>query len=335
MTEIIKWTGGKITKPGIYADVPIEFYHSDCCDGPSASSSNLRQIVNESPGAYWDRSYLNPAVKPEDRIDESKALLLGRAVHHLILSQRGFARAFVIQPKTYFHTKEYETKPWSNGATDCKKWNREQREAGLSILTENDVETIKGMAKTLARDVLVKEGLLNGLVEHSIFWKDKKTGIWLKIRPDTIPVLPVHTGGASADVTDLKTILGVDYTDMHRSLEDNAYYQQCGLIREGFREVLNADISTFTLMFIEKTRPFFARPMFVKDADMDLGDEANRVGLDVMARCIISGEWPGPGRGPGREMIEYLGLTDAARDRISARLQRLRDTFELKEEKRR
>ncbi len=63
---------------------------------------------------------------------------------------------------------------------------------------------------------------------------------------------------------------------------------------------------------------------------MDLGDEANRTGLDVMVRCLKDSSWPGPGRGPGRDVIEYIGLSDAARERISARVVRLRDTFELK-----
>jgi hypothetical protein len=184
------------------------------------------------------------------------------------------------------------------------------------------------MARSLSRDEMVRQGLLNGLVECSLFWKDKKTGIWLKCRPDSIPV--INSEGASVDVSDLKTTPSVVYTDCLRSYEEYGYYQQAALIREGMREVLNAQVSTFSLMWIEKKKPWSTRPMLVKDADMDLGDEANRTALDVLAHCLKTKTWPGPGRGPGRDLIEYLGLSDAGRERVDANVQRLRDTFELK-----
>jgi hypothetical protein len=313
-----KWDGKKITKPGIYSGIPIETYHGDICDGPSVSSSGLRKIVNDSPADYWDGCYMNPDADP---FEESAALLMGRAVHHLILGEKNFAASFVIQPDTYVHEKD-GVKPWSNNAKVCKTWRAEQKEAGRSVLTKGDVETIRGMAKSLARDELVNAGILNGLVEHSIFWKDRLTGIWVKSRPDTIPT---HSG----DVADLKTIMGVDYQDCVRSIDDNGYYQQAGLVRQGLREVLGIEVSTFTFMFAAKKRPFSTRPMILHDDDMALGDQANRVGLDVMARCLREKVWPGPGRGPGRDIAEYVRLSDFARERVEHRLMRLKDTFEL------
>lgn len=330
MTDIIKWTGGKITKPGIYSNIPIDVYHSDCCDAPSVSSSNLRTVVNESPADYWDTSYLNPDAEKSEFI-ENEALLLGRAVHHLILGQANFAAEFIIQPETYVASKgpdKGEKKKWTYAASDCKEWRDLQRKAGKSILTVAQVEIIKGMAKTLARDEMVKLGLLNGLVEHSIFWKDKKTGIWLKIRPDTIPV--IVRGGSSVDVSDLKTIVGVAYEDMEKSYDENGYYMQAALIREGLKEVLKMSVSTFTLQFVEKKRPFSTRPVILDEDDLDLGDTANRTGLDVMARCINDNSWPGPGRGPGRDIMEKLKLGKFRRERIEARIMRLKDTFEIK-----
>lgn len=323
MSTIAKWTPGfKASEACIVSNMPITHYHSDCAIGPSVSSSGLRTITGESPADYWDTSYLNPEAAPQE---ETKALVMGRAVHHLILGQDKFSEHFVIQPETYFHSKDGVQKPWSNNATDCKAWRKNQEAVGRSILTASDAETIRGMAKSLAKDEMVRAGLLNGLTEHSLFWPDKKTGIWLKIRPDTIPVL----ANASADITDLKTIDSVQYVDCQRSYETYGLFQQAALIRQGLKEVLNISVSTFTLMFIEKKRPFSTRPMLIKDADMDLGDEANRVALDVMAHCLKTKQWPGPGRGPGRDLIEYLGLSEAGRDRIQNNVQRLRDTFEL------
>ena len=51
--------GEKVTEPGIY-DMPINWYHDDCCDGPSVSSSGLRTIELESPEHYWAHHPANP-----------------------------------------------------------------------------------------------------------------------------------------------------------------------------------------------------------------------------------------------------------------------------------
>lgn len=325
--DVIKWDGKPITKPGIYSGIDIETYHTNLCDGPSISSSGLRKIVSESPADYWATSYLNPARDEDDDTEESSALLLGRAVHHLILGEKNFRDSFVIQPETYIHPKDGK-KPWSNNATVCKEWRAEQRKAGRDVLTKSDVDTIVGMAKSVGRDELVQAGILNGLIEHSIFWKDKKTGIWLKARPDNIPAHAMIEGGASADVSDLKTIINVQYKTCDKANEDRGYYMQAALNRQGLAE-LGIKVSTFTLVFVGKKKPWSTRPFVLKEGAMDKGDDVNRLALDVMAACLKSGDWPGPGRGPARDIAEYLDLSDWARERVDATMQRLKDTFAL------
>jgi len=39
------YKSGFITEPGIYRNVPMDVYHSDCCDGPSISSSGLPELT--------------------------------------------------------------------------------------------------------------------------------------------------------------------------------------------------------------------------------------------------------------------------------------------------
>ncbi len=313
----IKWTGEKITKPGLYSHVPMDFYHGDCCAGPSISSTGLRQIIKKSPRDYWVRSYMNPARKP---FEESEALTIGRALHHLILGEADFHKQFAIKPETY-PGEDGLKKKWTRAAKYCKEWEDKQRKAGRDILSAANVESIIGMAKALAEDPLVQNGALNGLVECSMFWQDKKTGIWLKSRPDTVPT---HSG----DAVDLKTISDIDYQTCERSLETNGYYQQAALVRQGFKEVLNIEVTSFIYLFVEKPEPNSARPMIVKDATLDKGDEANRVGLDVMAHCLKKKDWPRPGRGPNKDVVaEYIELNEWALKRVDFEISRAKENF--------
>src|SRR5262249_40122795 len=136
MVEVVKWDGKKITRPCIVSDMSIDAYHSDCCDGPSASSSNLRTIIAESPEAYWDSSYLTRAGEPQET---TKALTLGRAIHHLILGQAEFRKWFAQQPGEYPAT-DGTMKTWNNNAGYCKAWKKAKNDEGREVLSEKDVE---------------------------------------------------------------------------------------------------------------------------------------------------------------------------------------------------
>lgn len=303
----IPWDGKKISKPGLYSGIPIDQYHGDICEGPSASSTTLRKIFNDSPAEYWVNSPFNP--DREEDTSEKAAYALGRAAHHLFLGEKGFRNMFVEQPATYRGEKG-EVKPWSNNANVCKAWNKERRAEGKTVLKTEDFENIVGMAKKLGSNHLVKQGVLNGLVEHSLFWRDGRTGIWLKARPD---VIPTHSG----EVTDYKTTVSVQRDDIVRSIGDFGYHQQAALIGEGLLVVLGVQMTTFTFLFQKKTKPWSVREVFLKDGAIVDGAACNTFALGVMAGCLKSGVWPGPGEETGGE---YMDISQYRRQQIELRL---------------
>lgn len=305
--KIEAWDGKKITKAGCYKGIPMDVYHSgDLCDGPSISSSGLRKIFNESPAHYFDQSPYNPNGVEQD--EEKEAFILGRAAHNLLLGEPHFAREFVIRPSELPHYKTGVLRPWHGNNTECKEWVATQTK---SILTTDMVGIIEGMARSLGSHPFVQRGMLNGKIEHSLVWRDKKTGVWLLARPDVIPT-------DDADFCDLKTTPSVQWLNLVRTLESFAYHQQAALVRAGCREVLDLEMSTFTLLFVEKKRPWCVRDVRLKDSDMDRGEQQNRAALRTFAECLNSKEWPGPGA--GAEGTEFLELSGRAQERIDLAL---------------
>ena len=309
-SKTVKWDGKTITKPGLYSNVPMNLYHSgSICDGPSVSSSGLRKLFTESPAHFYCSWPGNPNfVEQEDK----PHFVLGRAVHHLMLGEPFFAKLFCVQPDEYPDQKTGEMKRWTYAAGYCKQWREDRLKEGRAILTSTDVANIKGMAETLSRHPIIRAGALNGMIERSLFWKDKDTGIWLKSRPDSIP-------NDSGDFVDLKTTTSVMWRDMQKAVAEHAYHQQGALIREAARKVLGIEKPTFTLVFIEKTPPFSPRVVTLKDNDLDRGEKANRAALDTIARCIKSKHWPGPGG--DREDAENLELPSWAQEQIDDKLE--------------
>lgn len=308
--KTIEWDGKPVSKPGMYSKIPLSVYHSQSiCDGPSVSSSGLRTLASKSPAHFYAEWSGNPNREEED---EKAHQIVGRAAHHLMLGEPFFAKLFCVQPTEYPDAKTGEMKKWTYAAGYCKDWRTARNSEGRAILTGEAVASIKGMAIALGSHPIVKAGALNGMIERSIFWKDKDTGLWVKVRPDSIPT-------SSGDFVDLKTTTSVLWNDLRRTISDFGYHQQGALTRTAAREVLKIASPTFTLIFAEKDKPHCVRVVTIKDGDLDRGERQNRAGLDTIARCLKSGHWPGPGG--EREDAENIELPEWSQKQIDDRLE--------------
>lgn len=297
--NILKWDGKPISKPGIYSGVPIDVYHgANLCDAPSISSSGLRKIANDSPAHYWCESPYNP-----DRIEqkETDALTFGRAAHHLLLGEDDFNAHYVVRPDKWdsWRTKE------------AKEWKSAQEADGRTVLLSNQLDTIRGIARSLANHPLIDAGILNGGIELTMVWRCKDTGVWKKARPDAMP-------NSSGDFADLKTALSVKDDALRRTIFDYGLHQQGALVGEGFCELSKQKDYTFSLVFAEKEAPFCIRVVTLRDSDLALGERQNFAAARQFAHGIETGEWPGPGSADA----EYIGLPDWATKSIEYRLER-------------
>lgn len=271
---VIKWDGSKISTPGVY-DMPIEAYHGDCCVAPSISSSGLRTIEAKSPKHYFETSYLNPDREPDE---PNAAFDIGRAAHTLLLGEAGFRKQFVVRPS--------EWDSWRS--KEAKAWKAKQIEAGRTVLVEEDIAAIRRMSKSLASDPLVRDGLLNGEIERSLIWKDEETGVWLKARPDALPV--------NADIiADLKTTDRGDGLAVRRSIMDYGYHMQLALVGMGMEQTIGRTMGNddYVLVFVEKKRPHCVNVKPIDIEWIDAGRRQIRRALRTFADCLSKGEWPG------------------------------------------
>jgi hypothetical protein len=267
-----RWSGEVITEPGVYAGLPLETYHSDCCDGPSISSSGLREIAppHGCPMKYWDNSYLNP-----DRAEreQKEHFSLGHAVHTLLLGEDGFAEKYIVRPKV-----------WSDWRTNAAKaWRDAQIKRGKIVLMPEHYEQIEGMANRVVNDRTFRDHL-DGPVERSIIYQDRRTGVWVKSRPDCLP--------SDTVAADLKTTSDASDQACLRAITKFGYHQQMGLVSSAIEAVLGIKTTAHVLLFIETTRPYAYNIKPVDNQYIWYGQRQNRAALDIFAEAMRTKYWP-------------------------------------------
>jgi hypothetical protein len=289
--------GEIVTAPGIYA-MSLGWYHQDCADGPSISSSGLNTMWSQSPAHYWVTSALNPKRIERPRKPEFD---FGSAAHHLLLlGRKGFDKQYALRPDK-----------WSSWRTDAAQaWKVTKEKEGFTVITVEDLENIAGMAAALAAHPVIKEGALDGLVERSLIWTDPETGVWVKSRPDAIPT-------DDGVFSDLKTTTSVSDDNLQRSIGNFGYHAQAALIGQASKHVMNVDMESFSLIFVEKAPPWCVRVITLRDDDLERGAGQNRAMVHRFKECIATGVWPGPGDDSDAEL---MGMQPYLQNRIDARL---------------
>jgi hypothetical protein len=275
------WDGKPISEPGIYKKIPMDAYHGQLTVSPSISSSGLRTIEQKSPLHYFATSYLNPD-RPEEDEAESAAMIMGRAVHTLLLGEEGFRDQYVTRPEKY-EDDNGVWKPWSGNANTCKEWLADRKREGKTVLLKSQVADIVGMAERLSENPVAMD-LLRGRIERSIVVKDKATGVWVKSRPDSIP--RDHT------IADLKTCGDASYVGIQRSIMDKGYLQQMALAIACLEIAGHTPVKEAVLLFVETKYPYAFNIKPLDNGDIFTAMRINRRALNTFAECLAANDWP-------------------------------------------
>lgn len=286
----------KISQNTIIGGMPIEEYHGQCCAGPSVSSSNLRDVELWSPQHMYDRWSYNPNYERP----ASKALAFGSAAHALILGDEAFASRHVLIPFADFTKTEevdgilWKAKPAQSddaAAVEAgeirykRQWRDALEAAGKILITQDQYATIEGMAEALAKHPIARDGVLQGEVEQSVFWRDEATGLWCKSRMDARPI--------GDTLADLKTIENAHPRKCEFSIRDHAYSQQFAFGAEGLLKVAEQRIYAHLIVFIEKKRPHAITPYEISPQAIWRAAQRNERARHIVADCLKRMDWPG------------------------------------------
>ncbi len=286
----------KITTPGLYPDLPIETYHSNCCDGPSVSASVLHKMLAACPAIMWESSYLNPNRVPEAA---TSSFDLGRAAHALTLGEPEFARYFIVLPEdvpSRPSKRQRNAKKPSQDTMDAIDFWDAVNAAGKTLVKSEQFAEIVAMSQAQRRSPQVARAFIDGKPECSLVWLDAETGVWLKSRPDWLPHDP-----ATRVLSQFKTCRSIEPRKLSMDAFSYGYHLAAALELDAVRAVLGVEPAGIAHVCQEKKNPYLAELRLFTPDQIEFGRREYRRALRMFADCWekhLAGKpprtaWPG------------------------------------------
>lgn len=266
----------KVTGPGVYS-IPAEQYHADPVPGGSLSSTGARKLLAPSCPAKF-RHWQDEGQAPKAEFE------FGSAAHRLVL---GVGEEIA----------EIKADNWkSSKARDLAD---EHRAAGRIPLLSRDLATAREMADVVRAhpiaSALLRPG--SGAPEQTLVWQvsaQLENGEVVPVRCRALVDWLPNPGGGRLILPDYKTCASAAPAKVERAIVDYGYHVQGAWYLAGLRALGLADErAEFVLVMQEKTAPYVVTVIQPDRDSMRLGQMRMREALDVYARCVASGRWPG------------------------------------------
>ena len=266
---------------GLHRDVPENVYHADPAETPSASSSILKTLVDQSPmHAWWDQPRLNPEF---EAAPSTKAQQEGTILHSLVL---GTPALYDVLP-----FDDYKLHKGLNPSNAAQLARDATLAAGRIPILRREFDELAKVAGRLNRhihdahpDVVAALADPETLFEVTIICRIR--GVLCRVRVDCLP--PPRYGFA----LDLKfTGRSAEPEGWGRKLVSDHLFQ-ADLYPRAIKEV-RGDKPEFRFLVCETDPPSGVSKHAMDPQMEDLASRKVNRGLDLWSRCLTANNWPG------------------------------------------
>jgi exodeoxyribonuclease VIII len=245
-------------EPGLYPGIPEEKYHASV----GVSCSALKLFAKAPAKArYGEKETTTPQ-------------RAGALVHCALLEPAEMERRFY-PTDVRFSAREKKYKDALAAAE------------GRDLVKVDEWDMALRVRDAAANHPVVQTLLQPGtLIEHSIYWRDPKTGLKCRGRVDAI-------NPALALMADIKTTEDASPGKFGRSAGDYQYHWQSFYYQWGIAQACGWQPEAFWFIAIEKSTPYLIATYEVPEAWVTRAGDQMRRHLDAWAECERTGIWPG------------------------------------------
>ncbi len=258
-----------------------------------------------TPAEFYYKKFVESEEQKEER--ETKATILGRAIHALILERKKVDEAF------WIFKKPFPDKTMNLQANKDAKAQQEMANEGKMMIEEKDFNNIVKLAENV--NTFISENLIYSdasIIEHSFYAKIifKKDGEFQKVEnvqdfaeleadkknPDYI-IIPICTKpdclrpDLGIDI-DIKSCVSAHPTKFSKDAYTLGYPIQVAMGIDITSAVMGVEIDTFLLVALEKMPPYLGA-LFDASQYIDYGRSLYRKRLLHIYRYAKKNYWPG------------------------------------------
>jgi len=202
---------------------------------------------------------------------KTPALVLGSAIHSIVLEPDLFKRDYIKAPK--FAGK---------GAMQAKEEFMLEN-AQKIVLNPDQWDICFGIRESILRHSKAEALLSDGEVEHSYFWADKASTIDCKCRPDY---------KRKNVLIDLKSTSDASPDAFRHSINRYGYHISAAFYLDGVNHFPDHLVEHFVIIAVEKTPPYAIALYTLDEATIDVGRQQYRRALEIYASCLEEDNWP-------------------------------------------
>lgn len=243
-------------------------------------SSSLRKLM-KSPKTFYHNHFV--AQK-----EPSKEMKFGTVAHGVIFYGKDYLKNFHIMPEFMGRTLDGKVSSRSKESQMMKQDWVNSLPIGSKIITKDEMDCLNGIVESLLGHTKAFNLLKNGKPEMAGFWRDEKTGIGLKLKPD-FQAFDVNA------LVDLKTARDCTEEVFMRSVfkDEYRYDIQLAMYAEGIKQLTGKYPEHRAWIVMEKEPPYEIAVHESDEICSVIGAyEFHRL-LDKLKESIDSAKWPG------------------------------------------
>jgi exodeoxyribonuclease VIII len=231
-------------------------------------------------------------------------MLRGTLAHCAVLEPHALAERYVVVPADAPRrptSKQWEAKKPSPESAAAMAWwtDFSARAEGRQIVSAEDYAITQQQLQALADEPTIASILKEGRGEVSVFWRDARTGVYCKARPDWM----TPPTGRRVTLLDLKSTADESPSGFGRAAARMKYHLQRSHYVDGVQQATGWRVDEFVFAAVTSAPPVLAVPYFLTDAIKEQADDERAELLDLYARCMESGQWPAYGQ--GLQMLDF------------------------------
>ena len=264
--------------------VPDDVYFADC---EFISNSMIGTFINWRP-TYFDK-YIAPRQPKDDRSsedavaspdeseeDSKSAMNMGTALHAAVFENHRFHQIVSVAPKVDRRTKEGKAL-WAQFLAESQ---------GKTVITADEFSYVTKMHDNIVANPMAMQLLsMPGIKEVPIRWRDKRSGLWCKGKPDLV--------SESGILVDLKSCRTCRMPAWARLVRDRGYHRQAAMYIDGLKSI-GVEMHSFVHIAVHNAPPFECFVYELTDRPIQMGRNEYQTALLNIRDSLESDDWSEP-----------------------------------------